>query len=143
MGLASYETDVIAWANRQAALLRAGRFSELDIANIAEEIEDVGKSEERELATRMAVLLMHLLKWQYQLERQSRSWLRTIKEQRKRVILRVKRTPSLQRIMDDGDWVAEVWADAVAKAVEETGLDVFPDECRWKMEDVLREDWLP
>jgi len=143
MGLASYETDVIAWANRQAALLRAGRFSELDIANIAEEIEDVGKSEERELASRMAVLLMHLLKWQYQSERQSRSWLRTIKEQRKRVILRVKRTPSLQRIMDDGDWVAEVWADAVAKAVEETGLDVFPDECRWQMADVLREDWLP
>jgi len=143
MSLASYETDVIAWANRQAALLRAGRFSELDIANIAEEIEDVGKSEERELASRMAVLLMHLLKWQYQSERQSRSWLRTIKEQRKRVILRVKRTPSLQSIIEDSDWVAEVWADAVAKAVEETGLDVFPDECRWKMEDVLREDWLP
>jgi len=143
MSLVSYETDVIAWANRQAALLRAGRFSELDIANIAEEIEDVGKSEERELASRMAVLLMHLLKWQYQPERQSRSWLRTIKEQRKRVILRVKRTPSLRHIMDDGDWVAEVWADAVAKAVEETGLDVFPDECRWQMEDVLREDWLP
>ena len=58
-----YEADVVAWAQEQAALLRAGRFSEIDIANIAEEIEDVGKSEKRELASRMAVLLAHLLKW--------------------------------------------------------------------------------
>jgi len=59
----AYETDIIAWSEEQTALLRAGRFSELDIARIAEEIEDVEKSERRELASRMAVLLAHLLKW--------------------------------------------------------------------------------
>ena len=59
-----YETDVVAWANEQAALLRAGKFSALDIEHIADEVEDVGKSEKRELASRMAVLLSHLLKWQ-------------------------------------------------------------------------------
>lgn len=56
-----YEIDIIAWANEQAALLRAGKLSDIDIAQIAEEIEDVGKSERRELASRMAVLLAHLL----------------------------------------------------------------------------------
>lgn len=138
----SYEDDVIAWSRKQADLLRAGKFSELDIVNIAEEIEDVGRSEERELANRMAVLLMHLLKWQYQPERQSRSWLRTIREQRKRVFLRIKRTPSLKYVVADLDWIAEVWADAVAQAIEETGLDVFPEECPWPMEDVLSDNWL-
>lgn len=62
----SYEVDVVAWASEQAALLRAGKLSDIDIRHIAEEIEDVGKSEQRELASRMAVLLAHLLKWQYQ-----------------------------------------------------------------------------
>jgi len=143
MQLTSYKNDVVIWAKEQAALLRNGRFSELDIANIAEEIEDVGKSEERELASRMAVLLMHLLKWQYQPERQNRSWLRTIKEQRKRVLLRVTRTPSLKQIVLDMDWVTEVWSDAVVKAIEETGIDVFPEECPWIMSDILKEGWLP
>ena len=65
----TYEDDVVAWANEQARLLRTGRFDLLDIEHIAEEIEDVGKSEQRELANRMAVLLTHLLKWHYQPER--------------------------------------------------------------------------
>jgi len=83
MGLqANYDRDVVAWANEQAALLRGGRFSELDIEHIADEVEDVGKSEQRELVSRMAILLAHLLKWQFQPERRGRSWLNTIKNQR-------------------------------------------------------------
>jgi Domain of unknown function DUF29 len=62
----AYEKDIIAWSKEQANLLRSGKFSAIDIEHIAEEIEDVGKSEQRELANRMAVLLSHLLKWQYQ-----------------------------------------------------------------------------
>lgn len=71
----SYEADVVAWANEQAALLRAGRFDQLDLANIAEEIEDVGKSEKRELASRISVLLAHLLKWKYQPNLRSSSYM--------------------------------------------------------------------
>jgi len=69
-----YHLDIIAWAEEQASLLRAGRLSELDIDHIAEEIEDVGKSEQRELASRMAVLIAHLIKWRYQLQRRGNSW---------------------------------------------------------------------
>ncbi len=68
-----YETDVVAWASEQARLIRAGRFDLVDREHIAEEIEDVGKSEQRELATRMAALLAHLLKWQHQPERRGQA----------------------------------------------------------------------
>ena len=69
-----YETDVLAWSNEQARLLRASLFGLLDLEHIAEKIEDVGKGEQRELASRLALLMAHLLRWHYQPERQSASW---------------------------------------------------------------------
>lgn len=96
MAGSSYDGDIVAWASEQARLLRAGLFSQLDIEHVIEEIEDVGKSEKRELASRLAVLLAHLLKWQYQPERQGNSWRRTIKEQRNVTALLIKKTPSLR-----------------------------------------------
>lgn len=143
MTATTYDRDIVAWANEQARLLRAGLFSELDIEHIAEEIEDVGKSEKRELASRLAVLLAHLLKWQYQWERQSSSWQRTIKEQRNALAICIKRTPSLRAELSDPDWWSGVWSDAVAKASEETGLDSFPETCPWAADAVLQAGWLP
>lgn len=138
----SYDADIVAWANEQARLIRAGRFDLLDLEHIAEEIEDVGKSEQRELANRMAVLLAHLLKWKYQPERQGNSWARTIKEQRKGVLRRLNETPSLKAKLADTDWLDGVWSDAVSQAVSETGLD-FPEVCPWTTQEVLAQDWLP
>ena len=138
-----YEKDVVAWAMEQAALLRSGQLSALDIEHIAEEIEDVGKSEKRELASRMAVLLAHLLKWQYQPGRRGSSWSRTIKEQRKAIAAAMRQTPSLKASLSDADWLAGTWSDAVTKAVEETGLDNFPEDCPWSMEQVLSAEFLP
>ncbi len=96
MGANSYDEDVVLWAQEQAALLRSGQFSKLDLEHIADEIEDVGKTEKRELASRMAVLMAHVLKWQAQPDRRSRSWQSTINEQRKRIALALDETPSLQ-----------------------------------------------
>lgn len=138
-----YEADVVAWAQEQAALLRAGRFSEIDIANIAEEIEDVGKSEKRELASRMAVLLAHLLKWKFQPARRGSSWQRTIREQRKALGLHIKATPSLKVALSDPDWIAAVWADAVSSAAQETQLDVFPEDCIWNISQIFDTDFYP
>jgi hypothetical protein len=138
-----YEKDVVAWAMEQAALLRAGKLSALDIEHIAEEIEDVGKSEKRELASRMAVLLAHLLKWQHQPERRSSSWTRTITEQRKAVAVAMRQTPSLKASLSEADWLAGTWADAVTKAVDETGQDSFPDDCPWAMDQVLSAEFFP
>ena len=142
MGIA-YEKDIIAWANEQASFIRAGRFDLLDIEHLAEEIEDVGKSEKRELASRMALLLSHLLKWQFQSGRRGASWQRTIKEQRKAITLEIKSTPSLKVSLNDSDWLAKIWADAVAKAVDETGLDVFPEVCTWTTEQILDQEFFP
>lgn len=143
--IAKYETDVVAWANEQARLIRAGRFDLLDLEHIAEEIEDVGKSEQRELASRMAVLLAHLLKWQYQPERRSASWERTIADQRERIARRLVRTPGLQSSLNDNDWWADAWVDALQIAARETGLmyQEFPKVCPWATAEIMDERWLP
>ena len=141
----SYEADVVAWANEQASLIRAGHFDQLDLAHIAEEIEDVGKSEQRELASRMAVLLAHILKWKFQPQKRSVSWTLTIKEQRRLLVRRVQKTPSLGPMLVDPEWIDEIWVDAKALAEKETGLDIgtYPEICPWAMAQVLAEDWLP
>ena len=92
MGTA-YEADIIAWANEQAALLRSRNFTALDIEHIADEIEDVGKSEIREFSSRMVVLLTHLLKWQFKPSHRAPSWEKTIKAQRKEIEYSQKVTP--------------------------------------------------
>jgi len=138
-----YETDVIAWAGEQAALLRSGRLAEIDIEHIAEEIEDVGRSEKRELASRLAVLMAHLLKWQYQPGRRGASWRRTIKEQRRAIAAHLLETPSLKVSLGDRTWCDGVWADATARAIDETGLDQFPDDCPWAVALVLSPAFYP
>jgi len=140
----SYDGDIVAWSQEQARLIRAGRFDLLDLVHVAEEIEDVGKSEQRELASRMVVLLAHLLKWAYQPDRRGASWEKTIKAQRKDMAYHLDETPSLRPKLDEVRWLDVVWSKAVASAVSETGLDAFPDTCPWTMQDeVLRADWYP
>jgi len=145
MATSTYDGDIIAWANEQARLLRSGLFSQLDIEHIAEEIEDVGKSERRELKSHMAVLLAHLLKWQHQPERQGNSWRRTIKVQRKDVLDCLKATPSLKPHLQDVEWWDSVWAQALNIATKETGFlyEQFPESCPWKADDILGVDWFP
>ncbi|MEM8611121.1 MAG: DUF29 domain-containing protein [Cyanobacteria bacterium P01_H01_bin.105] len=77
-----YETDFYAWSQHQAQLMRQGRWHQVDIANVIEEIESLGQQQRHELRNRLAILLAHLLKWEYQSEKWSRSWLATIKIQR-------------------------------------------------------------
>ncbi|KAG0190439.1 hypothetical protein DFQ28_002011 [Apophysomyces sp. BC1034] len=141
----SYEKDVVAWANEQAALLRAGTLSALDIEHIAEEIEDVGKSEQRELASRMAALLSHLLKWRYQPALRSMSWRAALKTQRERIEIRLRKTPSLKPMLTDPDWIADMWADARDSATKETGIEyaLFPEACPWSMEQALDPTFFP
>jgi hypothetical protein len=140
---ADYDVDIIAWAERQARLLRAGRLDALDIEHIAEEIEDVGKSEQRELASRMAVLLAHLIKWRHQPERRGHRWETRIRTQRSRIARRLRRTPSLARCLDDPDWWADAWDDALDQATRETGLPGLPATCPWGRDEILAEEWLP
>ena len=141
----SYESDVVAWANEQASLIRAGHFDQLDLAHIAEEIEAVGKGEQRELVSRMAVLLAHIFRWKFQPQKRSVSWTLAIKEQRRLLVRRIQKTPSLGPMLMDPEWIDEIWVDAKALAEKETGLDIgtHAEVCPWAMGHVLTEDWLP
>ena len=139
----TYENDFYAWAMENADLLREGRFAEIDVDNIAEELESMGRSERRQLANRLEVLLAHLLKWRYQPARRGNSWRYTIEEQRRKVRKLLGDSPSLQPRL--GQEVAEVYLDAVLLAARETGRDKneFPPGCPFTVDQVLRDDYWP
>jgi hypothetical protein len=143
--MTTYSQDIVAWAQEQAGFIRAGRFDLLDIEHIADEIDDVGKSEARELTSRMSVLIAHLLKYQYQPERRSASWELTIREQRKRILSRLKKTPSLKAYFIADDRFDDAYLDGRLTAEKETGLECFPTSCAWHIDQVLtdEDDWLP
>lgn len=91
-----YEQDFYAWANRNAQLIRAGKLSEIDVENIAEELEGMGRSEKRAFINRLAILLAHLLKWHFQPALRSRSWQYTIRAQRDQLYDLLEDSPSLK-----------------------------------------------
>lgn len=143
MGTASYQSDFAAWAFAQADLLRVGNLKNLDIANLVEEIEAMGRSEHRSLENRLILLIGHLLKWQFQQDRRGNSWSRTIREQRKGIGKLVKDSPSLKAHFDDDEWFVDIWDSAVSFAVAETDLDIFPNQPIWSLSQVLQDGWLP
>ncbi|MFN6032925.1 MAG: DUF29 domain-containing protein, partial [Dolichospermum sp.] len=101
MNLTGHDHDFYAWTQEQAQLLRKGQFNQIDFRNIAEEIADMGRWEKRELESRLELLLMHLLKWQFQSNLRSRSWQLTIKEQRLRLEKLLAENPSLKSFLAD------------------------------------------
>src|SRR5262245_7533678 len=124
-----YEQDFYAWTIHNAKLLREGKLSEVDIEHIAEEIESMGKSERRELINRLAVLIAHLLKWQFQEERRSNSWKYTIEEQRDEVLELLEESPSLKYEIKGK--LDRAYGKAILWAATEMGVNksVFKDEC--------------
>jgi hypothetical protein len=143
MSDSSYDRDFYAWANEQAALLRAGKLGEADLAHIAEEIESMGKTEKRELVSRLTVLLLHLLKWRYQPEFRSTSWRLSVEEQRIQVASQLADNPSLKSLLSTA--VAESYRLAVIGARRETGLsgDTFPAACPWSFDEMMNDEFWP
>ena len=139
----TYEQDFHAWAMHQAALLRAGRLTELDAENVAEEIEALARSEKRELSSRLAVLLLHLLKWSHQTERRGNSWRFTIEEQRELLAEHLAENPSLRARLDTA--IHGAYGAALRRAERETNLprDHFPSSCPYTAAQVLDEAFWP
>lgn len=142
----TYETDFYRWTQETAEQLRQGRLSEVDLEQVAEELEETGRRERHELRNRLSVLLAHLLKWQYQPERRDRSWTSTIKEQRLIVQEVLEDNPSLRpKLPTIGN---KAYLGSVQRAVRETGLDenTFPttfEKTGWCWEQVLDMEYLP
>ncbi|MEZ4864398.1 MAG: DUF29 domain-containing protein [Caldilineaceae bacterium] len=138
-----YEHDFYAWTQQQAQLLRDHAFTQLDIENLIEEIESMGRSERRQLSNRLELLLMHLLKWHYQPALRGRSWELTIQEQRRRIAKLLRTNPSLQLLLHE--ILPDAYEDAAFSAMRETGLalETFPATCPYTVELVLDPQWLP
>lgn len=138
-----YETDFYAWTQEQVMQLKAQHWEQLDTVNLIEEIESLGRKERQELRNRLGLLLGHLLKWQFQPDKRSNSWLGTIREQRVQIKLLLQDSPSLKPYLN------EVFLDAyelgLALAIRETllGEQVFPEECIYTLEEVMNPEFLP
>ena len=139
----NYETDFYAWANEQAALLRAGKLATADIEHIAEEIESMGRTEKRELVSRLTVLLAHLLKWQHQPALRGASWEVTIGNQRRAIVRHLRDNPSLKSNLKEA--IDDAYIDARGVAYAETNLPkaIFPVTCPWPFEQAMAEDFWP
>jgi hypothetical protein len=140
---APYDRDFYAWTREQADLLRAGKASDADIENIAEEIESMGKAEKRELVSRLTVLLLHLIKWRFQPVKRGRSWRLSIDGQRLDIEDLLGDNPSLRPFVSLS--IGQAWRRALIEAEKETGLDAstFPADCPWAAESILSDDFWP
>ncbi len=138
-----YDSDFHAWALQQAALLRAGKLAQADVEKIAEEIHSMGRGEQRELESRLTVLLLHLLKWRYQPAFRGNSWRYSILEQRRRIERHLRQNPSLHAKLTE--CLTDAYGDARIEAAQETGLapESFPETCPWSFTDMMSADFWP
>jgi hypothetical protein len=138
-----YDRDFYAWALHNASLIRSGKFSEVDLEHVAEEIESMGRSDKREIASRLAVLIAHLLKWGFQPSLRSKSWKYTIKEQRIKISKLLQESPSLNHEIELK--IEEAYEEAIVLAIRDTGLeeDKFPKICPFNLEQCLNQDFFP
>jgi len=140
---ALYETDFYAWAKEQAELLRAGKLTQADIDHIAEEIDSMGRTEKRELVSRLTILLLHLLKWRFQPTLRGRSWRLSIEGQRLDVEAHLSDNPSLKATLAEA--IAQAYRRATIEVQRETGLDasVFPASCPWSFGEMMDAGFWP
>lgn len=140
---ALYEHDFYRWLLDNAALLRSGRVAEADLIQIAEELEDMGRSERRALGSHLAILMAHLLKWQFQPDHRSSSWRGSIQNARHAIRDLLEESPSLRHQLTP--LVIARYPNARFNAANETGLpeSAFPDQCVYAPDNLLDIDYWP
>lgn len=143
VALSLYDADFYAWTQEQAEFLRDGKWSQLDLVNLIEEIESLGKQQRSELRNRLSILIGHLLKWEYQSNHRSRSWLNTIRLQRMDLLELLAENPSLKPYLQEG--IQAAYKKGLLLAVGETNLPVktFPSECLYSLEEILSDGFYP
>ncbi len=138
-----YEQDFYGWTQQQAKLLREGALDHLDIINLAEEIQSLGKQQRQELKNRLGILLGHLLKWQFQPNKRSKSWFVTLREQRREIGYLLAENPSLKPYLPEA--LHKGYQSGIDLAVRETSLNDqdFPTECPYTLDEVLDTNFFP
>lgn len=138
-----YEKDFHAWCFDQVSFLSSKDLENIDWEHLIEEITSMGGSVRQELENRLIVLFAHLLKWKFQEHLRSKSWERTIKEQRRRVKRNLHRFPSLKNHLNE---TAEAGYEySILEACKETNMpeNTFPEKMPWTIDEALTEGWLP
>ena len=143
-----YEKDFYQWTVQTAESIRQHKFHEVDVNHLAEEIESMGASERNQLENRLAVLITHLLKYQYLTQwrvENGRGWEATIKEQRHRLTRLLKHNPSLKPYLKTLFFEEDIYQDGYLKAIAETNLnyDVFPEQCPYSLEQIMSNEFFP
>lgn len=139
----THDIDFYTWTQQQVTLLQHRQWGELDLDNLIDEIGSMGRSEKRELDSRLAVLLAHLLKWQYEPARQGKSWRLTIKEQRIKIKKCLRDNPGLK--LQVSDIMMDAYDEGLIIAMRETEMDesIFPTICPWSFERIIADDFWP
>ena len=134
-----YDQDFYAWTQQQVELLKAGQWQQVDMENLIEEIESLGKQQRQELRNRLGVLLGHLLKWRYQPESRSKSWLYTIREQREEIDEQLAENPSLKSYLAEA--VVKGYRQGLNLVGKETPLDPkqLPHVCPFSEFEIFDE----
>jgi hypothetical protein len=141
-GASLYQQDFYGWTQQQAQALAQKQVSALDWQHLQEEIQSLGRQEYRELVSHLTVLLGHLLKWQYQSEKRSRSWFLTIREQRRTIRRHLHQNPSLKSRIAEA--LVEGFEAGVDLALRETNLPLrtFPEQCPYEFEQIMADSFL-
>ena len=132
-----YDADFFRWTQETSDHLRRGEFARIDVAALVEEVEDLGKREKSALQSRIAVLISHLLKWDLQPAKRSRSWQATIELQRNRIERLLRDSPSLRPYLSE--ILPDAYSEAVLLAIKDTGLDrkTFGQTCPYSAGEIL------
>ena len=138
-----YETDFYAWTQEQVKLLRHEEWSQIDLLNIIEEIESLGKQQRAELRNRLSILIRYLLKWEYQVSKRSRSWLNTIRIQRIDLLELLKENPSLKSYLEEALQTAYTKGVALASGETNLPLKTFPQNCPYTWAEIFRDGFYP
>lgn len=138
-----YEADFYAWTQEQAKLLKFQQWSQLDLPNLIEEIESLGKQQRAELRNRLSILIGHLLKWEYQVSKRNRSCLNTIRIQRIDVLELLKENPSLKPYLEEALDIAYTKGMALAGGETNLPLKTFPEHCLYNLEEILSDRFYP
>lgn len=137
---ASYEKDFYSWALEQGALVRAGQLNEIDLENIAEEIESLGREQFSKLASFYRIILLHILKWDHQPSKRTPSWAGSIAVHRAGAEDVLEDNPGLKNRIDEA--FARGYRVARLQAAKETGLPLrrFPSECPYSHQEMMERD---
>ena len=138
-----YDRDYYLWLEVTTKLLKDRQFEQLDLNNLIEEIETLGRSEKNKVISNLKLICQHLLKWQYQSEKRSKSWLNTIRRERNNLADYLEDMPSLKKFLETPEVLAKAYRRGRRDAIQETEIENFPPDCPFSKDEVLDLNYLP